>query len=148
MIAPTEEAFSLLRKWFAEKTLLKVMLISPNGSLTVRVMGFIFSLSPQSILIGDHSDRTEAPRHYIEINRAACRFYDYLEVKNINGESERAIAGHHGIAGLSIVLSDNSRFSLFEEAGADFSTQSSCLTEWRVKSPTHAPQNRSVPGGA
>src|SRR5215831_15241730 len=119
MIASAEEALALLRKWFDEKTLLKVLLVSSNASFTVRMMGFIGALTSQCILISDHSDRTKAPRHYIEINPTACRYYDYLEAKDIEGESENVkqyISKHQGVAGLSIVLSDHTRLTLFEQS--------------------------------
>ena len=118
MITSPEQAFLLLRKWFDEKTLLKVMLVPHNGLFTVRMMGFIGSLSSAAMMIGDHADLTKFPNHYIEVKPAACRLYDYLEAKDIEGEPEEVkayLAKHHGIAGLSIVSSDKTRISLFEQ---------------------------------
>ena len=119
MITSPEQALLLMRKWFDEKTLLKVMLVPHSGFFTVRMMGFIGSLSENGIIVGSHADKTRAPDHYIELNPTSCRFYDYLEAKDIEGESDEVrqyLAKYHGVAGLTIVLSDKTRVSFFEQA--------------------------------
>ena|SRR5215469_5558763 len=119
MTISPEQALDLLRKWSDEKTLLKIMLVPASGLFTVRMMGFIGALSQNGITIGNHSDETVPPSHYIEFNPTSCRFFDYLETKDLKGESQevkQSLAEQHGIASLSIVLSDKARVRFFEQA--------------------------------
>jgi hypothetical protein len=96
MTISPEEALSLLRRWFNQKIPLKVKLVPSGGLFTVRMIGFISALSEPAVIVADHTDGTRPPQHYIEVNSGFCGFEQ------------------HGITGLTIVLSDNTRLSLFK----------------------------------
>ena len=120
MIVSADSALLLLRKWRDERTRLKAFLVTGDGVFTVRMMGFITTLSSNGgILLCD--SLSEVADHYIQIDPSTSVQFDYLEAKDLKQQPEeirRYLAEHHGIAGLSLVFPSKSRITFFEQKEA------------------------------